>query len=297
MSELADHTTPITRVALWRFLPTVLAILAAATSVWLIWETYVASPWNRYGTVRAYVLTVTPQVSGRVTEVAVRADQFVRKGDLLMVIDPKDYDIEVSSSEAAVAIAQADLENKQAEAARQVKLNGLAISEETEQTAVSAASIAAATYKQARAGLDRSRLDLERTRILSPVDGYVTNLAIQAGDYATAGQRALSVVDSGSFWVDAYFEETLVGGITEGSRVSVKLMAYPEVLKGRVAGVGRGISVANATADSAGLPTVNPVFTWVRLAQRVPVRIELEPDLPPGIRLAAGMTATVSIDM
>lgn len=97
MSGLADHTTPTTRVALWRFLPTVLAILAAATSVWLIWETYVASPWTRDGTVRAYVLMVTPQLSGRVTEVAVRADQFARKGDLLMVIDPKDYDIEVQA--------------------------------------------------------------------------------------------------------------------------------------------------------------------------------------------------------
>jgi len=296
---MVDSAKPIKatpQTGFWRVLPTILAALAATAGSWMIWKAYMVSPWTRDGTVRAYVLTATPQVSGRVTQVAVRADQFVKKGDLLMVIDPKDYEIEVSNSEAAVEIAQADLENKQAEAARQAKLKGLAISQETEQTAVTAANIAAATYKQSRANLERSKLDLERTRILAPTDGYVTNLAIQAGDYATSGQRAMSLVDSQSFWVDAYFEETLVGEITEGSHALVKLMAYPEILTGRVVGIGRGISVANATADTAGLPTVNPVFTWVRLAQRVPVRIELDPDLFSKIRLTAGMTATVSIE-
>jgi len=296
MVDTANPIKAASQTSLWRVLPTVLAALAATAGSWMIWKTYMASPWTRDGTVRAYVLTATPQVSGRVTQVAVRADQFVKKGDLLMVIDPKDYEIEVSNSEATVEIAQADLENKQAEAARQAKLKGLAISQETEQTAITAANIAAATYKQSRASLERSKLDLERTRILSPIDGYVTNLAIQAGDYATSGQRAMSLVDSQSFWVDAYFEETLVGEITEGSRALVKLMAYPEILTGRVVGIGRGISVSNATADTAGLPTVNPVFTWVRLAQRVPVRIELDPDLFSKIRLTAGMTATVSIE-
>lgn len=295
MSSLTVESAPSPRKKLFRMLPTAIVLAAAIAAIWWIWITYVTSPWTRDGTVRAYVLTVTPQVSGRVVDVAVTADQFVKKGDLLMVIDPKDYEIEVASSEAAVTIAQSDLDNKQAEAARRVKLNGLAISQETEQSALTAANIAAATLKQARASLDRSKLDLERTRILAPVDGYVTNLAIQSGDYATSGQRALSVVDSGSFWVDAYFEETLVGNIMKGNHATIKLMAYPQVLSGRVVGVGRGISVPNATDDAAGLPTVNPVFTWVRLAQRVPVRIELTPAATAGIRLTAGMTATVSI--
>jgi RND family efflux transporter MFP subunit len=241
------------------------------------------------------VVTVTPQVSGRVVSLAVKADQFVKKGDLLMIIEPSDYQIEVASAEAAVAIAKADMDNKQAEADRRVKLDQLTVSKESEQTYITTANMAAATYRQARANLDKAHLDLDRTRIVSPVDGYVTNLAIQPGDYATNGQRALSVVDSNSFWVDAYFEETLLSKVEVGDRAMVKLMAYPMNLDGRVIGVGRGISVANADTDASGLATVNPVFTWVRLAQRVPVRIELDNPLPNEVRLAAGLTATVSV--
>jgi RND family efflux transporter MFP subunit len=276
---------------------TAFAAIAAAFGCWAIWSIYMQAPWTRDGTVRAYVVSVTPQVSGRIAQLAVQADQFVKKGDLLMIVEPDDYQITVQSAEAAVSLAKIDLDNKQADAARFTKLNGLAISQEAEQTALATASMAAATYQQARASLSKARLDLQRTQIFAPVDGYVTNLAIQPGDYATAGQRALSVVDTASFWVDAYFEETLVGKIKDHDKATVKLMSYPGILHGRVAGVGRGISVANATTDSSGLATVNPVFTWVRLAQRIPVRIELDPSLSPQIRLSVGMTATVSIDM
>jgi multidrug resistance efflux pump len=172
----------------------------------------------------------------------------------------------------------------------------LAISQETEQTALTASNMTAAAYKQAQASLDRSKLDLTRTRIYSPVDGYITNRAIQPGDHARSGQRALSVVDAASFWVDAYFEETLVGKVAIGDGASAKLMAYPQTLSGHVAGVGRGISVPNAMTDASGLATVNPVFTWVRLAQRVPVRIELDTPIPALVHLTASMTATASIN-
>ncbi|WP_183824531.1 efflux RND transporter periplasmic adaptor subunit [Aliirhizobium cellulosilyticum] len=292
--------TPLPQSRLAKLLPvlwTSLALIAASVGAWTSWTLYMESPWTRDGTIRAYTITVTPQVSGRLAELAVRSDQFVKKGDLLMVVETNDYAIEVESAEAAVAIAKADLENKQAEAARRVKLNGLAISQETEQSALTAAAVAAATYKQARASLDKANLDLQRTRIYAPVDGYITNLVIQPGDYATAGQRALSLVDSGSFWVDAYFEESLIRKINVGDKAVVKLMAYPSPVNGVVAGIGRGIAVANATPDAVGLPTVNPVFTWVRLAQRIPVRVEFDPSLLSGIRLTAGMTATVSIEM
>jgi len=275
--------------------PTVVAAAAAAVGIFVIWTTYMQTPWTRDGTVRAYVSTITPQVSGRVIQLPVKADQFVKKGELLMVIDPSDYQIEVDNADATVSIAEADFQNKQAEANRREKLNGLAISQETEQTALAASTMAAATLKQAKASLERARLDMERTHIYSPVDGYVTNLLIQPGDYATSGQRSLSIIDSASFWVDAYFEETLIRNIAIGDRASIKLMAFPEVLDGLVAGVGRGISVPNAEADDYGLATVNPVFTWVRLAQRVPVRIELNSPVPKQIHLTAGMTATVSV--
>lgn len=290
---LASRLLPWLR-SLLAVLVTLAALGLAGTLGWRMWQVYMTTPWTRDGTVRAYVVTVTPQVSGRITELPVKADQFVHKGDLLMVIDPSDYEIALANAEAAVAGAQADLDNKTIEAARRAQLNSLAVSREEQQSFAASAAVAAATLQQATALRDKAKLDLERTRIVSPVNGYITNLLTQPGDYATSGQRALSVVDSDSFWVDGYFEETLLSGIEVGDSARVSLMAHPEPLGGHVVGIGRGIAVANAEPDGSGLATVNPVFTWVRLAQRVPVRVVLD-DVPPSVRLVAGLTATVSI--
>lgn len=261
---------------------------------WRIWETYMTTPWTRDGTVRAYVVTVAPQISGRIVELPVKADQFVHKGDLLMVIEPSDYQNALANAEAAVARAKADLENKKAEAERRTKLSAIAASEEEKQSFAASADMAVAAYQQALADRDQAKLNLSRTRIVSPVNGYVTNLLTQVGDYGTSGQRALSVVDSDSFWVDGYFEETVLSGIHVGDKAKVALMAYSTPLAGHVTGIGRGIAIPNVAPDVSGLASVNPVFTWVRLAQRVPVRIALDP-VPPSVILSAGLTATVSI--
>jgi multidrug resistance efflux pump len=154
---------------------------------------------------------------------------------------------------------------------------------------------AQAAYQQALASLDHARVNLERTRIRSPVIGYVTNLLTQFGDCATVAQKIISAVDIASFWVDGYFEETGLGRIHEGDPATVKLMGHSQVIRSHVGGVARGINVANAQPDQAGLASVNPIFTWVRLAQRVPVRIHID-HVPDGIRLAAGMMATVQIE-
>ena len=154
---------------------------------------------------------------------------------------------------------------------------------------------AKAAYQQAQANLDHARVNLQRTKIYSPVNGYVTNLQAQLGDYATVGQRIISVVDADSFWVDGYFEETSLGRIREGDPATIKLMGYSQLVRGHVDGIARGINVPNAQPDQAGLASVNPIFTWVRLAQRVPVRIHID-QVPDGVRLVAGMTATVQID-
>ncbi|MFG1184096.1 efflux RND transporter periplasmic adaptor subunit [Xanthobacter aminoxidans] len=261
---------------------------------WRMWETYMTTPWTRDGTVRAYVVTVAPQISGRIVELPVKADQFVHKGDLLMVIEPSDYQNALANAEAAVARAKADLENKKAEAERRTKLSAIAASNEEKQSFAASADMAVAAYQQALADRDQAKLNLSRTRIVSPVNGYVTNLLTQVGDYGTSGQRALSVVDSDSFWVDGYFEETVLSGIHVGDKAKVALMAYPTPLAGHVTGIGRGIAIPNVAPDVSGLASVNPVFTWVRLAQRVPVRIALDP-VPPSVILSAGLTATVSI--
>jgi multidrug resistance efflux pump len=146
-----------------------------------------------------------------------------------------------------------------------------------------------------RAAIAKAQLDLSRTVIRSPVDGYVTNLLAQLGDYANVGQKMISVVDTDSFWIDGYFEESVLGSSHEGDPATVKLMGYGQLIRGHVAGVARGINTANATPDQAGLAKVNPIFTWVRLAQRVPVRIELD-RIPGDVRLVAGVTATVQIN-
>jgi multidrug resistance efflux pump len=154
---------------------------------------------------------------------------------------------------------------------------------------------AQAAYQQALANLDHARVNLERTRISSPVNGYVTNLLAQLGDYATVGQRIISVVDTDSFWIDGYFEETSLGQIDDGDPATIKLMGYSQVVRGHVEGVARGINFPNVQPDQEGLASVNPIFTWVRLAQRVPVQIHID-QVPDGVRLVAGMTATVQID-
>jgi RND family efflux transporter MFP subunit len=262
---------------------------------WAVWEAYMGAPWTRDGTVRVYVVKMAPQVVGQIVELPVADNHFVHKGDLLMVIDPRDYVIAVRQSEAAVQQAKADWDNKQAESNRRQKLNDLAVTQEEQQTYASSALGAQAAYQQAQANLDHARVNLERTKLFSPVNGYVTNLLAQLGDYATVGQRIISVVDTDSFWVDGYFEETSLEKIHDRDPAAIKLMGYSHIVRGHVGGVARGINVPNAQPDQAGLASVNPIFTWVRLAQRVPVRIHLD-QVPDGVRLVAGMTATVQID-
>jgi multidrug resistance efflux pump len=268
--------------------------LAAAVFVQM-WKAYMIAPWTRDGRVRAYVVTIAPEVVGRIVELPIVDNQLVHKGDVLMVIDPTDYKIAVSLAEAAVKHAGATAENAQAEAARRQKLDDLAISDEEKQSYTSTARATHATYQQAIASLNQARANLARTRIISPVNGYVTNLLTRMGDYATVGKGIISLVDSDSFWVDGYFEETSVPAIKEGDPATIKLMGYDQIVRGQVDSIARGITVPDANPDTSGLASVNPIFTWVRLAQRVPVRIRID-HVQEGVRLVAGLTGTVEID-
>jgi multidrug resistance efflux pump len=276
-------------------LVTLVGLGLAGIATWAMWQAYMAAPWTRDGTVRAYVVTITPEVSGWIVQLPVIDNQFVHKGDLLMAIDPTDYAIAVEQTQAAVSQASANAENAAREAQRRAKLTLLETSEEEKQSYQTSAVAAAAQERQATANLAQARVNLQRATMRSPVNGYVTNLLVQAGDYATAGQSALSVIDADSYWVDGYFEETSLGAIHVGDRATVKLMGYGAVLQGHVASIARGITVSNATAGQGGLAQVNPIFTWVRLAQRVPVRIKID-HAPDGVLLVAGQTATVQIE-
>src|ERR1700738_801448 len=273
-----------------------LVTIALATGLGLAtWDSYMGAPWTRDGTVRAYVVTMAPEVAGRIVELPVADNQFVHKGDLLMVIDPTNYKIAVSLAEAAVQQAEANAQNAEREAKRRQELTTLAVTVEEKQTFATTALATQAQYQQAVANLDQARVNLQRTEIRSPVNGYVTNLLAQLGDYANVGQNEISLVDADSFWVDGYFEEPNLEPIQVGDPASVKLMGYREIVRGHVGSIARGINVANAQPNGQGLAQVNPIFTWVRLAQRIPVRIHID-EVPEGVVLAAGMTATVQID-
>ena len=282
------------RIRVLPILVTLVAVAVAAGAAWAMWQTYMGAPWTRDGRVRAYVVTIAPEIAGRIIELPIADNQLVRKGDVLMLIDPTDYKIAAQRADAALAQAKADEQNAEAESKRRQELGDFA-SQEARQTYLTKALTAQAAAQEALANQAQARVNLERTRIVSPVNGYVTNLVTQSGDYVQPGQNRIALVNADSFWIDGYFEETVLGSIHEGDPALVKLMGYDQPVRGHVAGIARGIDVANALSDQSGLATVNPIFTWVRLAQRVPVRIQID-DVPKGVLLVAGMTATVQID-
>ena len=356
--EPAWFPDPLTRAAPRRgrrimpVLLTTLVVTVAAFLGWAMWDAYMGAPWTRDGTVRAYVVTMAPEVAGHIVEMPVVDNQHVRKGDLLMVIDPTNYEIGVSEAEGAVHQAEASVQNidaqivvqqaqieaneaqvdraraalvfanqqadryaklaqdgwgtvqdaqnygsqlRQQGAAVQTALQNLAQAQRQIESLRAQHLSAEGNLEQTQAKLRQARVDLQRTRIVSPVDGYVTNLLAELGDYVNVGVTTVSIVDADSFWVDGYFEETNVSPIRVGDPAEVKLMGFTQVLRGHVNSIAREINVANAQPNGQGVATVNPIFTWVRLAQRIPVRIQID-QVPKGITLVAGMTATVQID-
>ncbi|AOK57301.1 hypothetical protein WT15_28000 [Burkholderia stagnalis] len=278
---------------LTRSLLTLAAVGLAIALVAALWRAYVLAPWTRDGRVSAHVVRIAPEVSGTVIDVAVIDNQRVSKGDVLYRIDPQRFALAVEQAEAQVASTAETVRQKQDEARRRTGLDELVPKEDIQRSG-RAVSIAQADYRKALAALDVAKLDLARATLRAPVDGYVTQLRLRHGDYAVAGRPDISVLDAHSFWVTGYFEETKLRRIASGAPAQIKLMGFDPLLRGHVTSIGRGIADENGALDETGLPTVNPNFTWVRLAQRIPVRIELD-HVPAGVLLAAGMTCSVEI--
>jgi multidrug resistance efflux pump len=292
----SEHVNSKSRIALAPILITLGTVAVAVSLAWAMWEAYMAAPWTRDGTVRAYVVTVAPEVAGRILKLPVADNQFVHKGDELFEIDPADYRIALERAQAQARRDAAALDYARANAARKADLEAKGwTSKDIYQQTTSTLHESEAAMALDQAAISKAQLDLSRTIVRSPVNGYVTNLLAQLGDYGNVGQKIISLVDADSYWIDGYFEETNLGRIQEGDPATVKLMGYRQLIRGHVVGVARGIEVPNAQPDQAGLASVNPIFTWVRLAQRVPVRIHID-QVPDGVRLVAGMTATVQID-
>ncbi|MBV8681647.1 MAG: efflux RND transporter periplasmic adaptor subunit [Caulobacteraceae bacterium] len=269
-------------------------MVAAALLVgrWL-WIRYQVDPWTRDGKIRADVAEIAPDVPGLVTEVDVRDNQAVRRGQLLFVVDEPRYRFAAHQAAANVQSDEAILAEARREAARDVALGELVSVEQREQSASRVREDAAA-LAQAQATLETARLNLTRTRVLAPVDGIVANLELEPGDYLTAGRQALALVDTDTLRIEGYFEETKLPRIHLGDPVSVHIMGEAGILRGHVVGIAPGIADRERTPTTNLLANISPTFSWVRLAQRVPVRIVLD-NPPPGVRLISGRTVTVTI--
>ena len=272
----------------------VIVAIAVAAGAWL-WHYYLYTPWTRDARVHAEVVTIAPDVSGWVRTLEVVDTDHVAQGDTLFEIDNTRYQAAVDSAQATVDHRQATLELSRAEESRRNQLsNNRAISAENQQIAQINSRIAAADLQQAQAELASAQLDLARTQITAPVSGHILNVHLTAGTYANRGTPVMALIADDSFYVVGYFEETKMTSIDMGDPVDVILMNGDTHLAGRVAGIGRGIADSNTTLNQQLLPQVEPTFSWVRLAQRIPVRITLE-DVPDDTLLSVGMTATVRV--
>lgn len=277
-----------------RRLATLAIMLVAVAMALVTWDYYVTAPWTRDGRVRVQVARVAPEVSGKIIELRVSDNQFVHKGDVLYVIDPFDFEVAVHSNQAQLKQKAADRQVKEVQSDRRQHLTPLATTAEEQQVFAGTAVQARAAFEAMQQQLAQAEINLRRTKVRSPVNGYVTNLLMRVGDYAHQGSTNVSVIDTDSYWVDGYFEETKMARVCVGDRVQAKLMGYAEPITGHVATVTRGIGVSNASDGVQGLPNVDAVYTWVRLAQRIPVRIAID-NVPAGIPLVSGMTATVTV--
>lgn len=272
-------------------------LLILALAIWigrLLWIHYMDTPWTRDGRVRADVINVAADVSGVVVDVPVKDNQPVKKGDLLMQIDPEHYQLAVKQAEAMVASRKATWEMRKVNANRRKDMDALVISAESREDASNVATSAQADYQLAVAQLEAAQLNLQRTKVLAAVDGYVTNLNVHRGDYARIGEAKMAVVDRNSFWVYGFFEETKLPHVRIGDPADMQLMSG-EVMTGHVESIARAIYDRDNPESRELIADVNPTFNWVRLAQRVPVRIHLD-HVPEGVVLAAGITCTVIVN-
>ncbi|MBP0623182.1 efflux RND transporter periplasmic adaptor subunit [Cupriavidus consociatus] len=276
--------------------PIVFTLLAVAVSLVVlkhVWSYYYDDPWTRDARIRADVVQVAPDVTGPITEVKVDDNQLVRRGQPLFVIDQARFMIALKQAEATLLERRTSLVQLRRAAARNHQLRELVAQEVVEegQSKVEQAQ-AALTIAESAVGI--ARLNLERTTVYSPVDGFLNDRSVRVGDYVTAGRPVLSVVDSGSFYVDSYFEETKLRSVQVGRPVRIHVMGEEQVLHGHVRSIAAAIEDRDRSSGPNLLPSINPTFNWIRLAQRIPVRIAIDQP-PPEMRLTAGRTASVTI--
>ena len=280
-------------LAVMRWSVTALLLLAASLVALWLWHRYETAPWTRDGHVYADVVRVTPDISGLVTEVDVRDNQIVHKGQLLFVVDRPRYEDALAQADATVTSAQATLDQARRVASRDRALGDLVATEAREEDDARVQTSLAALH-QTVAARTTAQLNLDRTAVLASVNGYITNLSLRPGDYLGAGVQALAMIDTDSLRIEAYLEETKLRHVEVGDEARIRMMGEEQDLVGHVEGIAGGIADDQRSNSPNLLPTVNATFTWVRLAQRIPVRVHVD-RMPPGTRLILGRTATVTI--
>jgi multidrug resistance efflux pump len=276
-----------------RVVLTGILLIAAGLLSYDLASYYLYSPWTRDARVRANVVTVAPDVSGYVDDIRVRNNQFIHKDDVLFVIDQDRYKLALANAEAAVAAAHAQYLMLLDQFQRRLKLSlGYTITAENLEIARRQSETAAANYQQAIASRDTAALNLKRTEVRASVNGFITNLNLAKGTFASQGQAVMALIDSDSYRVEAYFEETKIPHVKSGAIAEIHLMDGSPALQGTVLGIARGITDQDNPNGPQLLSSINPTFTWVRLAQRIPVSLHIT-RVPPGVLISAGMTCTV----
>jgi multidrug resistance efflux pump len=276
-----------------RVLLTVILLIVAGLLSYDLASYYLYSAWTRDARLRANVVTVAPDVSGYIDDIRVRNNQFVHKDDVLFVIDQDRYRLALANAEAAVAATHAQYLMLLNQYQRRSKLSpGVTITIENFDNARRQSETAAANYQQAIGSRDTAALNLRRTEVRASVNGFITNLNLAKGTYASQGQSVMALIDSDSYRVEAYFEETKIRQVKPGATAEIYLMDGSPALQGTVLGIAMGITDQDNPNGPQLLSSINPTFTWVRLAQRIPVSLHIT-HVPPGVLVSAGMTCTV----
>ena len=299
LARIADRravSSAVTRFGalLGRFTVTAITVGIAALIGWRLWYYYLEAPWTRDGRVRADVVQVAADVSGLVSDVLVHDNEAVKQGQVLVRIDPARFQIALRDAQANVDTKLAAAQEAERETHRYSELTSLSVSQEAQQQRGASAEEAEAAYQQALAGRDLAGLNLARSQVRAPVNGFITNFDMRPGDYVDAGRPLFALIDSDSFYVDGYFEETKLPRIKIGDPARIYLVGENATIDGHVQSIAGGIADRERQGSTDLLANVNPTFSWVRLAQRVPVRIAID-HVPPGVRLVTGRTATVVI--
>ena len=277
-----------------RYAITLILVVLAVIAIFKAWAFYTESPWTRDAKFTADVVSIAPDVTGLITDVPVVDNQLVKKGQVLFKIDQPRYQQALDEASADVAYYQALAAEKKREAGRRVKLGVQAMSQEEIDPANNVLQTAEHQLAKAQAARDLAVLDLERTVVVAPADGWVTNLTVHPGNYINRGSTAVALVKKNSFYILAYLEETKLPGLNKGDRAEITPLGSNRIMHGTVDSVAAAVTNSSSSAATNGLATIDSNLEWVRLAQRVPVKILLD-DEDQQHPYPAGTTATVVI--